>query len=291
MEKNYKFLKAYQDNDTIRKSFNGLAQTTFGIDFEDWYQNGYWKNKYIPYSFVDGDQVIANVSVSPMRFLHNGAVRNYIQLGTVMTSKPYRNQGLIRKLIHEVESDYLGKADGYFLFANDRVLDFYTKFGYQSEKEYSWSKEMNIDTGMTAKKVSMKGMDDWKRFEKFMESSNVQSSLWMQENMELIMFYTTGFLSENVYMVESQKAYVIAEFQKGTLFLHQIFSPQKININEIASAFGKDVKKVILGFSPLETEDFKLEEITEQDTTLFVKGILTGTIEKFHQRIPTLSHT
>lgn len=291
MEKNYKFLKAYQDNDTIRKSFNGLAQTTFGIDFEDWYQNEYWKNKYIPYSFVDGDQVIANVSVSPMRFLHNGAVRNYIQLGTVMTSKPYRNQGLIRKLIHEVESDYQKKADGYFLFANDQVLNFYTKFGYHSEKEYSWSKEMNIDTEMTAKKVSMKGMDDWKRFEKFMESSNVQSSLWMQENMELIMFYTTGFLSENVYMVESQKAYVIAEFQKGILFLHQIFSPQKININEIVSAFGKDVKKVILGFSPLETENFKLEEITEQDTTLFVKGILTGTIEKFHQRIPTLSHT
>lgn len=291
MEKNYKFLKAYQDNDVIRKSFNGLARTIFGLDFEDWYQNGYWKNKYIPYSFLDGDRVIANVSVSPMKFIHNGTVRNYIQLGTVMTSESHRNQGLIRELIREIEWDFMDKVDGYFLFANDQVLNFYTKFGYQSEKEYSWSKEMNIYTEMTAQNVPMGGMEDWKCFEKFMESSNVQSSLWMQENVELIMFYTTSFLSKNVYMVESQNAFVIAEVQNGVLFLHQIFSPQKIYINEIASAFGKDVKKVILGFSPLETEDFKLEEITEQDTTLFVKGSLTGTIEKFHQRIPTLSHT
>lgn len=291
MEKRYKFLKAYQDNETIRKSFNDLVQTIFGLDFEDWYQNGYWKNKYIPYSFLDGDRVIANVSVSPMKFIHNGTVRNYIQLGTVMTNESYRNQGLIRKLIREIESDYMDKVDGYFLFANDRVLNFYTKFGYRSEKEYSWSKAMNIHTEMTAEKVPMRGMEEWKRFEKFIESSNIQSSLWMQENMELLMFYTTNFLSKNVYVVKSQNAYVIAEFKQGVLFLHQIFSPQKININEIASAFGRDVKKVILGFSPLETDGFKLEEITEQDTTLFVKGILTGTIEKFHQRIPTLSHT
>ncbi len=291
MEKNYQFINAFQDNESIRKSFNSLAQTIFGLDFEDWYQNGYWKNKYIPYSFLDGDRVIANVSVSPMKFIHNGTAHNYIQLGTVMTNESYRNQGLIRKLIREIESDFMDKVDGYFLFANDQVLNFYTKFGYHREKEYSWSKEMNIQTEMTAKKVPMRGMEDWKHFEKFIESSNVQSSLWLEENKELIMFYTTGFLNESVYVVENQNAYVIAEFQNGVLLLHQIFSPQKININEIASAFGKDVKKVLLGFSPLETDGFIVEEITEQDTTLFVKGSLTGTIEKFHQRIPTLSHT
>ena len=291
MEKNYRFIKAYQDEETVRKSFNQLAQSVFDLDFEDWYEHGYWKNKYIPYSFLDGDQVIANVSVSPMKFMHNGVVRNYIQLGTVMTRESYRNQGLIRMLIKKIESDYMDKADGWFLFANDRVLNFYTKFGYQSSKEYNASKEVNIHTEMTAEKVPMKGMEDWKRFQEFIESSDIQSSLWMQENMELIMFYATKFLAGNVYLVKSQNAYVIAELKKGVLFLHQIFSPQKINIDDIASAFGKDVKKVVLGFSPLETEGFEFDEIMEKDTTLFVKGTLTSTIETFHQRIPTLSHT
>jgi GNAT superfamily N-acetyltransferase len=291
MEKNYRFLKAYQDNETIRKSFNDLAGAIFDLDFEDWYQNGYWKNKYIPYSFLDGDQVIANVSVSPMKFMHNGTVRNYVQLGTVMTSESYRNQGLIRKLIKEIEADYMEKADGYFLFANDQVLEFYTKFGYRRAKEYSWSKEKNIHTEMTAVKVPMRGMEDWKRFEETIELSGIQSSLWMQENTELIMFYVTKFMGENVYAVKNQNAYVIAELRKGVLLLHQIFSPQKVDIDEIVSAFGKEVKKVILGFSPLETDGFEAEEITEADTTLFVKGTSIDTMETFHQRIPTLSHT
>lgn len=291
MVKNYKFVKAYQEMEGIRKSFNRLAQSTFHLDFEDWYQNGYWKDKYIPYSFLDGDQVIANVSVSPMKFLHNGEVRNYIQLGTVMTSKSYRNQGLIRKLIHEIESDYRGKADGYFLFANDQVLDFYTKFGYVRAKEFVGSKEMKIHTEMTAEKVSMKNRGDRKHFEKLIESSSMQGSLWMLENMELIMFYATGFLSENVYAVKSQNAYVIAELHKGALQLYQIFSAQKVDIDKIAAAFGKDVKKVVLGFSPFDTDCFAFEELGEEDTTLFVKGDSTDAIERFHQRIPALSHT
>lgn len=125
MNDNYKLIKAYQNNDVIRGSFNDLAQSVYGLDFEDWYQNGYWSDNYIPYSILDDDRVVANVSVNPMKFLNNGKVMNFIQLGTVMSCKSNRNQGLIRQLINEVERDYENKVDGYFLFANESVLEFF----------------------------------------------------------------------------------------------------------------------------------------------------------------------
>lgn len=53
------FIKGYQKDDKLRESYHELSQKIFGLNFEDWYQNGYWKENYIPYSIV-------NVSVLPI---------------------------------------------------------------------------------------------------------------------------------------------------------------------------------------------------------------------------------
>ena len=291
MENHYKFIKAYQADNTYRKSFNELAQSVFELSFEDWYQNGYWTGKYIPYSFLHNDKVVANVSVSPMKFMHNGIIRSYIQLGTVMTDKAYRNQGLIRLLLEKIDSDYGKRADGFFLFANETVLDFYPKFGYERMTEHSFYQYPDILTEMTARKVPMKTKDDFKLLETAVINSCNQSSLWMLDNMELVMFYATNFMSENVYEVKNQNAYVIAEFDQGNLFIDQIFSPEKVNLDEIIASFGKDVKKVTLGFTPLDKDEFQREESMDEDTVLYGKGSPLFEIEGLKQRIPTLSHT
>lgn len=46
-------IKNYRDNDGLRHSFNRLAQQTFGLTFEQWYQYGYWRENYIPYSIAE----------------------------------------------------------------------------------------------------------------------------------------------------------------------------------------------------------------------------------------------
>lgn len=291
MKDNYTFIKAYQSDNAYRKSFNELAQTVFDINFEDWYQNGYWTEKYIPYSFLHKDKVIANVSVSPMKFVHNGIVKNYVQLGTVMTDEAYRNQGLIRRLIHEVDSDYSNKVDGFFLFANETVLDFYPKFGYERVKEHSFYQHTDIDCEMTARRVPMKTREDFKFLEAAVNNSCMQSNFWMMENMELVMFYATNFMNENVFEMKDQNAYAIAELHQGELFLHQVFSPEKVNLERIIASFGKEVKKVTLGFTPLEETGFQWEESRDEDTVLYGKGSSLVDMVQWKQRIPTLSHT
>ena len=56
--------KNYRDNAALRESFNKLAEKVFGLSFENWYQNGFWKDNYIPYSAVIDGEVVANVSVN-----------------------------------------------------------------------------------------------------------------------------------------------------------------------------------------------------------------------------------
>ncbi|MFR5071026.1 MAG: GNAT family N-acetyltransferase [Bianqueaceae bacterium] len=126
-----KLIKQIKDDPQLRDSFNGLAMKTFGLSFSEWWRRGYWTDSYIPYVFVDGGKVVANASVNLMDLMWHGQPKRYIQIGTVMTDAAYRHQGLSRTLLQEIIGDWADKSDALYLFANDTVLDFYPKFGFQ----------------------------------------------------------------------------------------------------------------------------------------------------------------
>ncbi|MFH7114998.1 GNAT family N-acetyltransferase, partial [Klebsiella pneumoniae] len=50
---NYQLVKQVRENNPLRKSFIDLAVKTFDLSFEEWYQQGYWTDAYIPYAFVE----------------------------------------------------------------------------------------------------------------------------------------------------------------------------------------------------------------------------------------------
>ncbi|MDF2885959.1 MAG: GCN5-related N-acetyltransferase [Lacrimispora sp.] len=291
MRDSYVFRKGYQDDERARKSFNQLAGQIFGLDFENWYQNGYWKNNYIPYSILKGDEVLANVSVSPMSFRENGELKQYIQLGTVMTSKSCRNQGMIRQLMQEIQNDYEGKADGWFLFANESVLDFYPKFGFRRSDEFEYVKAVTIDKDEAVLKVQIEESDNLLKLQESIKESCPQSSLWLESRWELTMFYALDYMSKNIYFIPEQDAYVFASLEKGQLYLHQVFGPEKVNLDRIAAAFGREVRSLVLGFSPIAQQGFTCRKIKDSDTVLHVKGAALDCIERECLRIPELAHT
>lgn len=83
-------IKDYMRDADCRHRLNDLTRKTFGFDFESWVTEGYFEGDYIPYSFMKDGKIISNVSVNRMKFMQNGVVKNYIQLGTVMTDESYR---------------------------------------------------------------------------------------------------------------------------------------------------------------------------------------------------------
>lgn len=284
----YKFIKLDRTNEEMRRSFCELSIKTFGLDFEDWYQNGYWKENYLPYVCVKDDKVVANVSVNPMEFNMAGRHVKLIKLGTVMTEESERNQGLIRKIMEKIEQDFQDKTDGFFLFGGDDVLEFYPKFGFQKAKEYQYSKTVHNTERASAVMLPMNQPKQWKTLENIIEKSICQSSMEQENKKELVMFCVTKFMQENVFYIESQNAYVIAEVDGETLNLQQVFAGQKVDLDKIIAAYGEEIKNVVLGFSPLKNDGWEMSELHEEDTTLFVKGKI---FEEFDGLgFPVLSH-
>ena len=205
----FEIIKNYRDNTTLRRSFNALAEETFGLNFEDWYQNGFWKDNYNPYSVVLDGQVAANVSVNRTDMLMNGQRRHVLQLGTVMTEEKYRNRGMIRAIMAEIEKDH-SDADGVYLFANDEAVDFYPKFGFRKETECLYTKAVHQTGKCAMEQISMKGPEDWAVLAKAMEENMFRGACDMVDNPGLIFFYVSQFMQECVFYSKELDAYVIA---------------------------------------------------------------------------------
>lgn len=282
--------KNYRNDDALRGSFNRLAEETFGLNFENWYQNGYWSDNYNPYSVVIDGQIAANISVNRINMMWDGQKKLLIQLGTVMTAKKYRNQGMIRALMEEIEKDYSGKCDGMFLFANDSVLDLYPKFGFQKAEEYQYGRLVTGTSERTVVNVPMQEKGSRDALLKAIEGSQAFYGFDMIENSGLYMFYLSQFMQENVYYAENLHAYIAAEEEGSELFLHAVFAKKQIPLEDVVKAFGETVRKVKFGFVPDQKDSYECSPLKEEDTTLFVKGELLETFSDRKLCFPTLSY-
>jgi len=291
-DRRYGFAKDFKHNELLRKSYNELTRKTYGFDFEQFYQDGYWSSKYMPYSLLDGENIVANVSASIVNCLVLGERKSYIQIGTVMTDAAYRNQGLSRFLMEKVIEEWKNKCDMIYLFANDSVLDFYPKFGFTAASEYQYSKTIaSNNENIAAEKLDMSLEQSRELVIEKVNNSILMSKLAVLKNVSLTMFYCTSFMRDKVYYLKEQDAIVIAEFQGDTLYLQDIFTSSEVDLdNVIMSLINKEVKKVVFGFTPNDTEGYYVKLLKEEDTTLFVTKDDATLFQNNKLMFPVLSH-
>lgn len=290
--KEYKIIIGNGEDDRYRISFNTLTRKTFGFNFEQWYQDGYWKNQYIPYSLMDDDRVVSNVSVNIMDLEVFEKTKRYIQLGTVMTDLAYRNQGLLRVIIEKIIKEWQDKSDLIYLFANDSVLDFYPKFGFSKLNQYQCAKLVNKKnkTGFV-KKLNMFNECDKALVYYIANNSSSIAKISMCGNAELTMFYCTLFLNECVYYIQDYEAVVIANFAEDTMEVLDVFCKEEVSLDKILNYLvNEDIKREKIYFTPKEKGSYTITQLEGEDT-LFALGRDTILLSNNQFMFPKLSHT
>jgi GNAT superfamily N-acetyltransferase len=289
--KDYGYVANYRNDVWLRENLNNLTRKVYGFDFDAWYLNGYWGDRYIPYSLLSGDTIVTNISVSVIDFLVQGEKRTYIQIGTVMTEPEHRNQGLNRLLLEKVLEEWRGKCDLIYLFANDSVLDFYPKFGFNRAEEYQYSKQIDLDgIQFDLKKLDMSAKESKEFLLNKINRSLPVSQLSMVDSSSLVMFYYTSILEDNVYYVKELDAIAIANFKEDVLYINDIFCEREILLDELINALiNKRVKKVVLGFTPKDKTSFD-ENILIPVDALFILDDRWGLFDSEKLQFPVLSH-
>jgi len=268
------FAKDYKRNDALRKSFSELATETFGIHFEEWYQKGFWDKRYIPYSLVQGNRVVANVSVNLLSFLINGEKKKAIQIGTVMTHPDFRKRGLSAKLMNLVLAEYENQYDFMYLFANNTVLDFYPKFGFKPVEENQFT--MSYNPGPVQAQAGVRRLDITKTEDLDMVAQfaaqrvPVSRRFGTDDCPGIFMFYALYVFSQEMYYLEEEDVIAICKQEGDCLHLYDYLSRNEMGIEPVLrKVAGSETEKIVFHFTPddegLQTESASL------DTGLFVK--------------------
>lgn len=307
----YQLEKHVMQNDTLRKAYNELAQKTFGLSFEAWYQSGYCGNTHIPYTLFDGEKAVSNISVNRMEVAWKGKIRNYIQLGTIMTAPEYRGQGLSRYLMEEVLKDWKDKADAIFLFANQSVLDFYPKFGFERQAQYQYSlipvkatgktaenlrnpdeEKADIEKLYEAEKLEIEKPEHLKRLENCYQKGNPFSKLQTVNGFGLLMFYCGSFLKDCIYYIPKLDAVMIAEQEEETLYCLDIFCEAGKDLNHILAAVAsEEISRIVFQFTPAEAQKYEMEKIEDEDNALFVLRGKENIFADEKLMFPEIAHT
>lgn len=309
--KTFKLNKQIRDHEISRNSFMELAEAVFGLSFRSWYENGFWTDRYIPYALTDGDRVVANASVNIIDTVWRGEKKRYIQIGTVMTHPDYRGQGLMREIMENILGDWKDHCDGIYLYANDSVVDFYPKFGFEKAQEYGRCMEgvrvrpsgqkgteasaldgVQSETESSAlwTKLDMGTSEARELLKRFYRKSNPYSALPMVDNYGLLMFYCADFMKECVYYSPKLNAVCVASQEQNTVCLSDVFGDPACSLRELAGVLPfENYDVVTFGFTPKDTEGCICEKLVEEDTTLFVFRDKENVFGEAKVRMPELS--
>ncbi|MBR3277996.1 MAG: GNAT family N-acetyltransferase [Lachnospiraceae bacterium] len=287
-------ISGYMRDDASRRLLNELTRKTFGFDFEGWVTGGYFEGDYIPFSFVEDGRMLSNVSANRMKFMQNGTVRNYIQIGTVMTCEDRRGQGLAAELIRHVIDAYENECDGFYLFGNLSAVGFYQKTGFKIMNQYRYSlKEEFCDPvreGEPFRPVKDQNDALKRKYMDLVRESAPHSSFEQINKFGLQMFYTAGL--ENVFYSEDIDCFIVTEHD-GCTVLQSVLCKDKIPLADVLKRMDLPDRKLRLGFTPLVEDMAKcVGEPYDggDDYRLFCMGTGPESIERERLYFPDLSH-
>jgi len=248
------FIKDYKNNEVLRKSFNSLANQIFGINFEEWYQKGFWDSHYIPFSYTDGSIVIANVSVNILHLIIEGEVKKAVQIGTVMTHPDYRNKGISAALMRKVLDEYETKSDFIYLFANQSVLDFYLKFGFEAVEEYVYTLDFSVNEISSAniRKLNINNPKDLNFIHQCVSEREPVSQKFSTDNpIGIFMFYCLNVFPNDIYILEKENVIVLFKKEHDHIHIFDIVSKNEIDILQILRGISDEsTRKIVFYYTP-----------------------------------------
>lgn len=290
----YELVRDYKNDHSLRRSFNALAKKTFGIDFESWYQKGYWNDAYICYSYVSNNQVVANVSVNQLTLKWEGQTYQALQIGTVMTDPEYRRQGLANQLLDTVMKEWESKVDFIYLFGNDLALPLYMQFDMKPYEEHSFYADLSVKQAQAAgrlRKLDLADTCDKALVETLVQNRVAQTEgIGVEDDSHLLMFYCHEAFADQLYYAEEQNAILVMKEKEDILHVFEVISDQKQELDVLLEQVGNsDIKRVNFHFKPVYTSlNICSAPLDIEDQTLLIRGLKKAPTAPF--RFPLFSH-
>lgn len=213
----------YWNSPALKAEFIRFLVRIHGLDLSRWGELGFWDNKYRPFSYFDGNSLVANVCLYSMDMTVRGKRRLGAQISAVGTLPEYRRRGLSTQLTERAMDWARPDHDFFFLFADDDAFPLYKKCGFRPVEEY---KPCLSVTGRNARSGAEK-MDLQKKehLEQIYRCASVREPVSDELgvlNRKLFMFWCIYALRDYIHYIAELDLLVLYKRDNGRLTIFDI---------------------------------------------------------------------
>lgn len=272
---NLKMIHNYKNHAGYRNSFNALARKTFCIDFEKWYETHFWNDRYICFSFVDGDKVVSNVSANLLNWVVQGKRLNAIQIGTVMTDPDYRKKGLASQLMQQVLSTYENHCDLFYLFGEPSVRGFYESFGYTPIQETAFHTKLSATGKRNGcfRRLNLTETADLDIVRRLTtERAPLSEHFWVDNAQSILAWHLLNVYPEEIFYIEHLDAIVLFQADGPKLQLSDVVCSRAVDLEELVDCLVPQGEvQVNVRFTPGQPQLYSQIPYVTDDYVFFVK--------------------
>jgi len=269
-------IENYRDNKLLRNEyFNFISKIFPSADFKEWYSKGFWTDKFNPISIIKDGKIISNVSVTQMNIILEGKKLRGLQIGAVGTLPEYRNQGLSRYLMEYVIGKYLNETDVFLLFANETVLDFYPKFGFNRFEEKVFISESNIPkTKFVARKLNIRNESDHLLLQDLINNRMEMTKIFGANDYgHITMWHVLNIHRDNLYYLNDEDAILIMKEENRQLHIYEIICKDYFDLDStLPKIIESSETDSIKFYFPPDQLNYKYDKTITEDNGLFILG-------------------
>ena len=213
----------YWNDLNARAAFKSFMRTIHGLDFSLWESAGCWDDAYTPFSFFQGDKIVASVCIYLLDSVIDGRETRLAQVSGVGTLPQWRRRGLSRQLTEIGLAWAQDRHDGIFLFADTDAIPYYERTGFSPIEEYVVTARLAPTTRRTgAVKLDPGRAEDLEKIRAYTTRRAPISNTFSVLNEKLVMFHVLYTLRNCVYEVPDLDCLVFFERKNGCVRLFDI---------------------------------------------------------------------
>lgn len=212
------------------------------LDFQFFYDLDLWDANYESYSIIQDQKIVSNVCLYKTRLIHNGHLFDALSVGAVTTKSGYRERGYSRKIMEHIINKYPNTP--MYLFANESVIDFYPRFGFEQIYQKLPVANYFINNNIEPQKINV----NRKLWDYVYQKVNYSSVFDCLDAASIYLFHLLeGALRDCIYDLPELETIVIAQKNKNILKLIGVFSLKAIPFADLLK---------YLPFSGIDTIEF-----------------------------------
>ena len=265
-----------KDDLLLQEKFHDFIDVIFpGLSFRQWADHGFWTVNYTPFCLMRDERIIANVSASLMTVFINDKAYRTVQFGAVGTRPEYRGQGHAARLMNHVLDHFRNAVYLFFLYANETVLDFYPKFGFQPRQEHLFIADGHLPAAESGvRKLDVKQAADYALLQNLIEQRLPLSRRFGADQYGFITsWYLFNIHHDHIYYLQDENIVFIMEQKDHIQHIYDIIfcKPFDFTIVLPKLILSPDIRSFHYYFAP-DQIDFPCNRVLADNSGLFILG-------------------